>query len=80
MVDFSMNVHNYLQQIITSGLKGVINWTVVYGTGMGAGSVRYDVRDSISNDAVALSVAARLAAAVLCKVIRAINCTCVMGP
>jgi hypothetical protein len=44
------------------------------------GWVQYNVRDSISNEAVALFVPARLAAAVLYKVIRAINRTRVMGP
>jgi len=38
MVNFSMNVHNYPQQIITTGLKGVINWATVESVGLGAGS------------------------------------------
>jgi len=40
MVNFGMNVHNYPQQIITSDLKGVINWRIVESTGLGADSFR----------------------------------------
>ena len=39
MVNFSMNVHNYPQQIITTGLEGVINRMAVQSAGLGEGSV-----------------------------------------